>query len=104
QAAMSRTETKSRMSTMTRLVRPRPNLSASVGGGRDDYGDPERERADQDGERRVLVLDDLLPQLVGRQRVDDHEGDDEHHDAEEGEDRRAEDVGEERLTHLFPPE
>src|SRR5689334_6851546 len=41
-----------------------------VDGGGDDQRHAQRERADQHRERGVVVVDDLLPQLVGRELVD----------------------------------
>ena len=59
---------------------------------------PECHQADQDRQRRVLVLDDLLPEVERREPVDRHEGDDERDDPEGGEDDRRKDVVGERAS------
>ena len=46
----------------------------------------------EDAERRVLVLEQLLPQAARREPVEDHEADDEQHDAEEREDDGGDEV------------
>src|SRR5207342_1680983 len=69
--------------------------------GGDDDADPDRHGADEHGEREVLVLDDLLPQVIRRHLVDDDERRDEDHDADDREHQGGLDVVND--IHHFPP-
>src|SRR5262245_34768326 len=69
--------------------------------GGDDDADPEGHRTDEHGEREVLLLDDLLPQIVRRHLVDDHERADEDDEPDGREDERCPDVRND--IHHFPP-
>src|SRR6185436_12252203 len=57
-----------------------------------NQGNSEGCKADQNRQRRVLILDDLLPEIVRRQTVDDDERHEERHDAERGKDDRGNEV------------
>src|SRR3954466_545758 len=69
--------------------------------GGDDDADADRHRADEHGEREVLLFDNLLPQIVRRQLVDEDERTDEDDDADEREHERGADVLND--IHHFPP-
>src|SRR5712675_1448224 len=69
--------------------------------GGDDDAHSDGHRTDEHGEREVLLLDDLLPQVVGRQLVDDDKRTDEDDDADEREYQRRPDVLND--IHHFPP-
>src|SRR5580704_10108464 len=64
---------------------------------RDHDGHAQDERRDDDGDRDVLVLVDLAPQVVGRDELPDVVADDEQHDAGDAEQRGVEQQTPERL-------
>src|SRR5438034_3233001 len=59
----------------------------------DDQRDRNRHRSDNDRERHVLLLDDLAPQVVRRDLVDNDEADPEHEHADHRVDDRPEERG-----------
>src|SRR6185369_11994793 len=89
QAATSRIERKSAIDT------------GLMDRGGDDDADPDGHRTDEHGKREVLLHDDLFPQIVRRDLVDDDKGADEDDDADEREHQRGLDVVND--IHHFPP-
>src|SRR5262245_50578104 len=89
-AATSRIETNSAIAT-----------GVLVHSGGDDDADADRHRADEYRQRDVFLLDDLLPQVVRRQAIDDRERNDEDGDADEREYQGSPDVLD--RGHHFPP-
>src|SRR6185295_4628278 len=75
--------------------------TALVNSGSDDDADPDRHRTDEHGEGEVFLLDDLFPQIVRRQFVDEDKGPDEHDDADQREDEGGPDIR--NQIHHFPP-
>src|SRR3954452_14262374 len=67
-----------------------------VNGRGDDDADAERGEADHDSQRHVLLLDQFLPELEGRDLVHDHEGDAKNSDADESVD---DGVGDDECVH-----
>ena len=59
----------------------------------DDDAGAECGAADDDGERDIFLLDELLPQVVGRDLVHDDEAEDEDADAQQGVDDGVEEDG-----------
>ncbi len=72
-------------------------------GGGDDDRHAQRDRADQHGQRRVVLIDDLPPQRVWSQPIDDHERHDQHGDAEDREHDCGDEVAEECGFHRSLP-
>src|SRR5204862_4631243 len=76
------------------------NRHGSVHGGRDDDGDGDRHRADQDGHRDVLLLHHFLPEVVRRQPVEDDERQREDEDPQRREHHGIHDVLHGQHLHL----
>ena len=59
----------------------------------DDDADADGHGTQQDGEGGVVFLHDFFPEMVGRDFIDDKEGDDEDSDPDCGVENRVDDVG-----------
>lgn len=60
--------------------------------GSNDHGDSQAHGGDHDGERNILFLDDFLPQIVGREFVDDEEAHPEDKYAKERVEQRIDEI------------
>ena len=55
----------------------------------DNQAQPQGERADQNRQGDVVLVNDFRPEMVGRQLIQNEKGDDEDHNAESGKHQRV---------------
>src|SRR5437773_2561157 len=84
----------------TEMKRTTDNLVHSR---RDDDADSDGHGSDHDGERGILLLDDFLPEVIGREFIDQSEGTDKDEDAENRVQDSVGKVAGVELTHRLLP-